>query len=391
MRERKLSENSLLTFRQFTDLHKKESSMEREARILIIEDDPEYQEIISRLCEKAASEIGKDTKISVASKLEVAQRLLEDSEKSGQSFDLVTIDINLRDPQDDTAKKQGIVKVLTGFFLRLFGLQQDTVEEHKEGLEFLEDLKASSPETCALIVSAEVQRTGEYSHIIEASEKHASGFLEKHRTPPEKFKRIFQGALYYAEAIEYKNSKWFRKAEDTWEKAKELAPELNFPVNVGDILQAVMQNPITGLPSGRLINDKLKSLLVEKGWAVLKVLIDHLDPFYDHYGVTAGDAVLFSTAGILMNAMSQSEAKKDFLGHTVQDRFILVTSVDKAEAIREQSVEAFDEQVDNHYPFKDREGGYREVPLMRLKIGIVTADDGPFPDTSVLAEKIAQS
>ena len=59
--------------------------MERKARILIIEDDPEYQEIIGRLCEEAASELDvKGTAISVASNLEKAQRLLQNSVKRGQ-------------------------------------------------------------------------------------------------------------------------------------------------------------------------------------------------------------------------------------------------------------------------------------------------------------------
>lgn len=347
--------------------------MEREARILVMEDDPDYQEIISQLCEEAVSEIDKGAAISVASNLEEAQRLLQNSVERGQSFDLVTIDINLHDFQEGAAERWGIA------------------EEHKAGLNFLENLKASSPEICALIVSAEVHRTGEYGHIIEAFDKRASAFLEKHRLDRDEFKRIVQGALYYVEAIEYKNDQRFRRAENAWKKAKELAPELHFPVNVGDILQAVRQNPITGLPSGRDINDCLRRLLDQKEWAVLKARIDHLDSFYDHYGITAGDAVLLFTAGILMNAMSQSEATKDFLGHTAQDRFILITSVDKAEAIREQSVKTFDEQVSSHYPFKDREGGYKEVPLMSLKIGMVTADDGPFSDVPELAAKIARA
>jgi GGDEF domain-containing protein len=343
--------------------------MEREARILIIEDDPDYQEIISQLCEEAASEMDvKGAAISVASNLEEAQRLLQNSVERGQSFDLVTIDINLQD------------------------LQEGTAEERKEGLNLLENLKASCPETCALIVSGEVLRTGEYGHIIEAFDKRASAFLEKHRLDRRKFKRIVQGALSYAEAIEYKNAKWFRRAENAWEKATELAPELSFPVDVGDILHAVMQNPITGLPSGRDINNRLRRLLGQKEWAVLKVRIDHLDSFYDHYGITAGDGVLLFTAGILVNAMSQSKTAEDFVGHTVQNRFIIITSsVDKAEAIREQSVKTFDEQVSSHYPFKDREGGYKEVPLMRLEISTVTADDGPFSDVPELAEKIARA
>jgi len=349
--------------------------MEREARILIIEDDPEWQEIIGGLCEEAASEIDvKGTAISMASNLEEAQRLLDNSVERRQSFDLVTIDINLRDPQDDTAQQQG------------------TAEEHKEGLEFLENLKASSPETCALVVSAEVKRSGDYGHIIEASRKHASDFLEKQTLDRKEFKRKIQGALYYAEAIEYKNNKRFRDAENAWKKAKELAPELHLPVNVGDILEAVKQNPITGLPSGSDINDRLRQLLYQKEWTVLKVRIDHLDSFYDHYGTTAGDAVLLFTASILMNAMSQSGATRDFLGHTVQNRFIIITSsVDKTEAIREQSIKAFDKQIGDHYPFKDREGGYKEVPLMRLKIGMVTADDGPFSDLPELAAEIARA
>lgn len=340
--------------------------MEREARILVMEDDPEWQEIIGGLCEEAASEIHKGTDISVASNLEEAQRLLQNSVERGQSFDLVTIDINLRDFQDATA------------------------EEHKEGLKFLENVKASSPETCALVVSGEVERTGDYGHIIEAFEKHTSAFLEKHKLNRKEFKQVVQGALYYAEAIEYKNDQRFRRAENAWEKANELAPELNFPVNVGDILQAVMQNPITGLPSGRQISNQLRPLLRQKEWAVLKARIDHLDSFYDHYGITAGDAVLLFTAGILMNAMSQSGATKDFLGHMIQNRYIIVTSVDKAEAIEEQSVTTFDEQVGDHYPFKDREEGYKKVPLMSLRIGMVTADDGPFSDLPELAAKIAQ-
>jgi GGDEF domain-containing protein len=350
--------------------------MKREAKILIIEDDPDYQEIIGRLCEEAASEIDlKGPAISVVSNLAEAQRLLRNSVKRGQSFDLVTIDINLRDFQEDT------------------GTQGDAAEEHKEGLKLLEDLKASFPESCALIVSGEVRRTGEYGHIIEAFDKHASAFLEKHKLNREKFKRIIQGALYYAEAIEHKNDKRFRSAEDKWTKAKELAPELNFPVNIGDILQAVMQNPITGLPSGKLISDQLKPLVrpEKKDWAVLNARVEHFLDFYKHYGGTAGDAVLHLMADVLRDAMSLSGATGDFLGHTLQNDFILITSVGKAEAIGERSVKTFGERVGTYYPFRDREGGYKEVPLMSLKIGIVTADDSPFSDLTELATKIAQA
>jgi GGDEF domain-containing protein/CheY-like chemotaxis protein len=341
--------------------------MERSARILIIEDDPEWREIIGGLCKEAASEIDRGTKIFVASNRPEAESLLQDSVEKNESFDLVTIDINLRPPQDDT------------------------VEQRKEGFEFLEKLRASSPETCALIVSAEIERIGDYGQIREAFRKHACDYLEKRYLDKKEFKQTVQGALYYAEAIEYKNNERFSKAENAWKKATELAPELNFPKSIEDILEERMRDPITGLPSGRLRNDQMRSLLSQEDWVVLKVLIDHFTDFREHYVASAGDTVLFATADILKNAMRESGAAEDFLGHTTRDRFMIITSsLDKAEDIKKKSVKAFDAQVDDHYPFKDREGGYKEVPVMSLRIRMVTADDGPFADVPELAARIAQ-
>jgi len=75
--------------------------------------------------------------------------------------------------------------------------------------------------------------------------------------------------------------------------------------------------------------------------------------------------------------------------------------VDKVEAIREQSVTLFAEQMGKLYHFREHERGYIEVedkrgekeqvPLMSLEIGILTADDGPFSDTAELATRIAQA
>jgi hypothetical protein len=47
--------------------------------------------------------------------------------------------------------------------------------------------------------------------------------------------------------------------------------------------------------------------------------------------------------------------------------------------------------VGDHYDFKDRDEGYKEVPLMRIEIGMVTADDGPFSDVRELGARIAKA
>src|SRR5512136_2451662 len=53
-----------------------------------------------------------------------------------------------------------------------------------------------------------------------------------------------------------------------------------------------LTNPTTGLPSGKLIEEQLRSLMRKKGWALLYIGISHLEPFNDKYGFVAGDEVL---------------------------------------------------------------------------------------------------
>ena len=46
-----------------------------------------------------------------------------------------------------------------------------------------------------------------------------------------------------------------------------------------------LTDPITALPSSRLIEDQLRSLMRAESWTYLHIGIDHLNPFKDAYGV----------------------------------------------------------------------------------------------------------
>src|SRR5690606_25347615 len=76
-----------------------------------------------------------------------------------------------------------------------------------------------------------------------------------------------------------------------------------------------MTDPRTGLPSGRLIEEQLRSLMRQDNWAFILAGIDHLDLFTDVYGFVAGDEVLRFTALLINEVVDDLGTDDDFVGH----------------------------------------------------------------------------
>lgn len=156
-----------------------------------------------------------------------------------------------------------------------------------------------------------------------------------------------------------------------------------------------MTDPRTGMPSGRLIENQLRTLMQTSNWALLQIGIDHLGAFTDEYGFIASDDVLRFTGIVLNETVDQKGTVDDFIGHASQDSFILVTKApnvnDLAEALRQR----FSAEIQSHYSFPHRElGGIPQAdgsvaPIMRLSIGIVTDKQG-FSDIREITEAAAE-
>ncbi|MDY7040013.1 MAG: response regulator [Chloroflexota bacterium] len=156
-----------------------------------------------------------------------------------------------------------------------------------------------------------------------------------------------------------------------------------------------MTSPTTGLPSGKLIEEQLKLLMSKKGWTILYVGINGLEPFNEAYGFVAGNDVLRFTGLILSEAVDEVGTTSDFIGHVGGDDFIIITESGEPERLRDAIVERFDEGVRTFYSFRDREAGHmmitdptgqeQQVPLMTLSIGLVY-DDTTFADIREITE-----
>lgn len=157
-----------------------------------------------------------------------------------------------------------------------------------------------------------------------------------------------------------------------------------------------MTDPRTGLPSARLIEDQLRSLMRRTDWSLLLIGVDHLRPFNDAYGFVAGDEVMRFTAILLKEIVDDLGTLDDFIGHASNDTLILVTMADDVDAINEQLRQQFNEGIPSHYNFMDREqGGVTAsdgslAPLMRLSIGAISGKTQRFSDIREITELAAE-
>ena len=90
------------------------------------------------------------------------------------------------------------------------------------------------------------------------------------------------------------------------------------------VSQGSLTNPVTGLPEGALVDEKLSEVLGKDGVAVLFVSIENMDAFREAYGFVASDDVLRAISLMIVNTMREVSRPEDFLGHLSGTDFILV-------------------------------------------------------------------
>ncbi|MGQ9627563.1 MAG: GGDEF domain-containing response regulator [Anaerolineae bacterium] len=161
-----------------------------------------------------------------------------------------------------------------------------------------------------------------------------------------------------------------------------------------------LTSPTTGLPSGKLIEEQLKLLMRKSDWAILYIGLNNMKPFNDVYGFVAGDDVLRFAAMLISEALDELGSPTDFIGHIGGGDFIVITTPDRSESLREKIVKRFDSEVGAFYSFKDRERGYmvisdadgeRHASLMTMSVGIVTDKTAEFSDIREITEVAAEA
>ena len=139
--------------------------------------------------------------------------------------------------------------------------------------------------------------------------------------------------------------------------------------------QDTLTNPVTGLPDGSLVDERISECLHKMSWTMLIVSLDNLDIFREAYGFVASDDVLRAVSLMIHNVLKDLGGERDFLGHLATTDFVLITEPERASNLQERISTRLKQSLDYFYPIKDREkpGGHND--RLSVKIGELQSGD----------------
>jgi DNA-binding response OmpR family regulator len=148
--------------------------------------------------------------------------------------------------------------------------------------------------------------------------------------------------------------------------------------------QTIVRNPVTSLPEGELLDERLSELLEERKWALLLIQLDNLKIFRDKYGFIAADDAIRAASLMILNIIREIGSPQDFLGHLTQDQFVLVTTRDKVKQLREKITTRIDQSLDFFYPIKDRAAPDHKENRLAILSAELVGKPGQFEDLDSL-------
>jgi DNA-binding response OmpR family regulator len=113
-------------------------------------------------------------------------------------------------------------------------------------------------------------------------------------------------------------------------------------------------NPVTGLPDGELVHERLETLARQKDWGVVLAGIRGLEKFRDKYGFIAADDVSRAVTLMITNAVKENDDDEVFVGHTDAGDFIILTTVGQHKQIAERCLVRLQPAIQYFYPALER-------------------------------------
>lgn len=150
-------------------------------------------------------------------------------------------------------------------------------------------------------------------------------------------------------------------------------------------------NPVTDLPEGSMVDEKLDGLTVsDEKWALLLIAINSLGEFRERYGFVAADDVLRAVTLMVRNAVREHGNESDFIGHLNDEDFIIITRPENIARIRERIETRIQQSREYFYPLSDRDKAREAMKAhhLRLNSAIVNSTDGPFDDVDHIKQAL---
>jgi DNA-binding response OmpR family regulator len=156
------------------------------------------------------------------------------------------------------------------------------------------------------------------------------------------------------------------------------------------VSQGSLTNPVTGLPEGALVDEKLSEVIRKDGVALLFVSIENMVSFREAYGFVASDDVLRAISLMIVNTMREVSRPEDFLGHISGTDFILVLPPSNLAALSEKLRVRLDQSVEYFYPIKDREQMIKSPIRLNVKMAEIASLKDGFTDINQIKTELVR-
>jgi DNA-binding response OmpR family regulator len=150
------------------------------------------------------------------------------------------------------------------------------------------------------------------------------------------------------------------------------------------ISQGSLTNPVSGLPEGALVDERLNAAIQNEGLAVLLVSLENLDSFRETYGFVASDDVLRAFSVMIQNTLTEIGGKDEFLGHLGSAEFVLIAPTVYLSSLQERLRSRLTQSLDYFYPIKDRERASRRPERLGVKMSEIPTVKGHFASVDKL-------
>lgn len=156
---------------------------------------------------------------------------------------------------------------------------------------------------------------------------------------------------------------------------------------------STLQNPVTGLPEGVLVRERLEQMLTQSEWGVVLAGVHGLNRFRDKFGFVAADDVSRAVTLMITNAVQESGSGDDFIGHTDTGDFIVITTADRSKKLAERCLVRLQPSIQYFYPALERQRLHElpETERLTVQVAMVSAKEGPFDSLEALFEALAKN
>lgn len=156
------------------------------------------------------------------------------------------------------------------------------------------------------------------------------------------------------------------------------------------VTQGSLTNPVTNLPEGALIDERLALCLEEDDWALLLVALDHLEDFRELYGFVASDDVQRAISLMLNNAVRGIGGVSDFIGQLSPTEFLVFTTPATLPGLVERIRSRLEQALDYFYPLKDRASPQPAGRRLAVRMSHLAAGEGMFTDPEALTAELTR-